>query len=98
LALALFGLEQKSEAAVRKQVSPWTVVGATAAKGWLSLRRWVLAIRQGRLFSEVRMIGADWTARQVAARAATVLAGRGPSELRAFDPVAAAFSGAAQVS
>lgn len=98
LALALFGIERMSEVAVRKRTSPWTLVGATAAEGWLRLRRWVRAIRDGRLFSEVHMLGADWTARHVAVRAATVLAGRGPSELRVFDLVAAAFVGATQFS
>jgi len=98
LALALFGIEGMSEAEVRKRTSPWMVVGATAAEGWLSLRRWIRAIRAGRLFSDVRMVGPGWTARQVAARAAVVLAGRGPSELRVFEPVWAAFIGAARFS
>ena len=97
LALALFGLEEKTEVETRKKTSPWSIGGVTAADGWLCLHRWVRAIRRGRLFSGLFTFSDTWTARQVAARAARALASRGPSEHRAHAPSAAAFIGAAHI-
>jgi hypothetical protein len=78
LALALFGVEAWPLPRVRAAVNPWTILGATAAAGWLAVRRWVRAVRQGRLFPRVRLDPADRTARQVAARTAHLLAALGP--------------------
>src|SRR5664279_688278 len=39
-ALALFGLGQKSPAEIRRQTSPFKVVGMTAAAGWATICRW----------------------------------------------------------
>lgn len=88
LALALFGIVGLCAKAVRAQVSPWAVVGATSASGWCTLLRWAEAVREGRLFPSVRAVPPDWSARQVAARAATTLAtlaplGQGPPDLAA---------------
>ena len=94
LAMALFGIEELTAAAVRERISPWQEVGATSAKGWLSLRRWVRAVRRGALFPLVARLPDSWTVRQVAARAAAVVSGRAPMLLRQADPVAAAFAGA----
>jgi hypothetical protein len=77
LALALFGVSGQSLRRVRARISPWATVGATSAAGWVSVRRWVKAVTEGRLFA-VRAVPATWTARQVAARAATTLAARAP--------------------
>lgn len=96
LALALFGLGEQSEAAVRQRSSPWQVVGATAAKGWSALRRWVRAIRSGRLWPSLTALRADWSVRDVARRVASALAARGPAQLRSADPAAAAFAAAEQ--
>ena len=96
LALALFGLDELSEAAVRERSSPWRIVGATAAKGWSTLRRWVRAILCGRLWPTLAALRADWSVRAVARRVASALAARGPAELRSAEPAAAAFAAAGQ--
>jgi hypothetical protein len=72
-ALWLFGVAKQSAARVRSQVSPWSTVGAAAAAGWATLRRWARAVRDRRLFALVRRCPPEWSARQVAARAATTL-------------------------
>ncbi len=79
LALALWGCGGQPAAVVRRQVSPFTVVGATAAAGWASLRRWSRAVRAGQLFPAVRALPAGARLRQVAARAATTLAACAPA-------------------
>jgi hypothetical protein len=73
-ALWLFGVARQSAARVRSQVSPWSTIGATAATGWATLRRWARAVRDRRLFALVRRCPPEWSARQVAARAASTLA------------------------
>jgi hypothetical protein len=78
LAAALYGVAGLAPAEVRAQVSPLRIVGATAASGWASLRRWAGAVRGGRLFPVVRALPADATLREVAARAATTLAAYAP--------------------
>ena len=78
LALALYGLAALPAVEVRHRVSPLRIVGATAASGWASLRRWCRAVRAGRLFPAVRALPAEATLREVAARAATTLAAFGP--------------------
>jgi hypothetical protein len=79
LALALWGCGVLAPAAVRRRVSPFAIVGATAAAGWASLRRWSRAVRAGRLFPVVRALPAEARLRQVAARAATTLAACAPA-------------------
>ena len=73
-ALWLFGVAKRSAAEVRRRVSPWATVGATAAAGWATLRRWARAVRDRALFAVVRRCPAEWSLRQVAARAATTIA------------------------
>jgi hypothetical protein len=77
LALALYGVARLSPRDVRRRVSPHRVVGATAAAGWASLRRWCRAVRAGELFV-VRALPAGATLREIAARAATTLAAYAP--------------------
>lgn len=95
-AMALFGLCGQSAFAVRRQVSPWSVVGATAASGWGSLKRWARAIRDGQLFGELRRCPAGWSLRQVAARAAAALAARSQNADRSLALAHHAWLGAAQ--
>lgn len=77
LALALWALHKVPARRVRQVVSPWARVGAAAASGWASLRRWV---RQApRLFSGVRPCPDGWTARQRAERIVTTLSARAPA-------------------
>ena len=92
LALALWALHRLSACDVRRRVSPWGVVGDTAAAGWASLRRWV---RQApRLFPGVRPCPDDWTDRQRAERIATTLAACAPATGDSL--IERVFSGAAQ--
>lgn len=93
-ALALFGLEGHSAAKIRRRTSPDKIVGATASTGWASLGRWCDAVRDGRLFSEVRACPAGFTRRQVAERAATAVGSRAPPPVDASLTVRA-FIGAA---
>jgi len=96
LALALFGIERVSPPAIRGQISPFGKVGYRAAAGWVTLGRWVDAVRSGQLFPRVRPSPAAFTRRQVAERAATTLGSRAPPPMDAPLTVRA-FIGAAQV-
>lgn len=93
VALALFGLASLSLQAVRKQVSPWNTVGATAARTWCTVPRWTRAVREGQLFA-VRRVPESWPPRKVAERAATTLAARAPLGQGPPDLVTDAFRGA----
>jgi hypothetical protein len=94
LALCLWGLLGLTLREVRRRISPWQVVGATAASGWATLRRWAQAIRQGALFPGVRACPLTFRLRQVAQRAATTLcAWCMPSEAEAPPSVCAFFGG-----
>lgn len=73
-AMALYGLARVAAAEVRQRVSPWSIVGATSAGTWASLKRWIRAVREGRLFAAVRRCPANWSPRQVAARVAAAIA------------------------
>lgn len=95
LALALFGLERMPLPRGRTAVSPWTTIGATAAAGWLSVRRWIRAVRDRRLFARLHLGGtAQQTAHQIAARVARALSALGPSAPTRADVRAAVFAGA----
>ena len=96
-ALALFGLEQKSHAEIRRQTSPFKIVGTTAVAGWATLCRWSDAVRRGRLFFGVRGCPDEFTRRQVAERAATTIGSRAPPPVEASLTVRA-FVGAAQAA
>jgi hypothetical protein len=98
LALAMWGVENFAPAEVRRSVSPWRRVGATAAASWASLRRWARAIRAAVLFARVRAAPADARLREVAARAATTLAAFAPSSANALPLASRAMLGAAHVS
>lgn len=73
-ALALYGLARRSAAEVRRCVSPWQQVGDAAFGSWATLRRWIKAVGDGRLFAMVRRCPSSWSLRQIAERAATTLA------------------------
>lgn len=93
-ALALFGVGKLPMSEVRRRVSPWRQVGASAFGSWLSLRRWVGAIRARRLFASVRSSPSGFTARDVAARAAQTLAALAPPSLAAAEIEQRVFAGA----
>lgn len=94
MCMALFGVCAMSLRAMRALVSPFTMVGATAAPGWGSVLRWVDAVRGGRLFEVVRPVPAEWSRRKAAERIATTLAASAPPRAAALDVVTAAFVGA----
>lgn len=76
LALALWS-GGESDAAVRGEVSPWQVVGATAQARWNALRRWALAASAGALWPSIRL-SVDWNKREIAKRVSAILMSRGP--------------------
>ena len=94
-ALALFGVQKLSAAEVRQKTSPWTIIGQIALTGWATLRRWIRAIRAGTLLSSLRVSPSDFTARQVAERAALGLASLGPPPSGEASVATRAFQGAA---
>ena len=77
-ALALFGALRLSPAAIRERVSPWRIVGVSAARRWVTLLRWTDAVAERRLFRCVRPAPLSWARRRVAERAATTIAGHAP--------------------
>jgi hypothetical protein len=94
LALALWSLTSLPPAEVRRRISPWPVVGATAAaEGWVTLRRWARAGRAGRLFGAVGRLLVG-TLRQVAGLLAAVALGHAPPILRHLPREAQVFHGA----
>lgn len=98
LALTLFGVARLPAAAVRRRISPSALIGATATTHWITLRRWIVAIRRGELFRDIRGIPASWSARQASERAATTLASLGPPTLRGPPLTERAFAGAAHAT
>jgi hypothetical protein len=96
LALALWGLCQRSAAQVRAAVNDWVHTGA-AVRGWRSLVRWAEQVGQGQLFAGLPMAAAG-SARQQAERAAQALCGHAPTEVRHQGLEAQAFAGASHVS
>jgi len=94
LALALSGIGRESPSAIRRQVSPFGKVGYQAARGWVTLRRWIDDVRSQRLFLGVRPCPVGFTRRQVAERAATTLGSRAPPPMDA-PLIVRAFNGAA---
>jgi hypothetical protein len=87
LALALWACRRAAAPAVRCRVSPWRIVGAAAAAGWASLRRWAQAAVTGALWPGL-LSTTEPTLRQGAARVVHLLAAMAPGgevlEVRAF--------------
>ena len=92
LALALWALLGMAAAAVRARISPFSIVGATTAGRWITLRRWARDAGRGRLFATLRAAPADFSARKHAERAASAVRALAPSSA-ALD--VAAFIGGA---
>lgn len=69
LALCLFGALKQPAHTVREALCPLFVVGEAAVGSWATLRRWIQAIRNKRLFASVRRCPNEFTLRQVAERA-----------------------------
>jgi hypothetical protein len=81
LALALWSLMGATEAATRRRVSPFAIVGAAAAARWMTLRRWATDAGAGRLFATSRAPPAGFVRRQHAERAAAALVALAPAGL-----------------
>jgi ferredoxin len=81
LALALWALLGMASAAVRARISPFSIVGATAAGRWTTLRRWALDAGRHRLFATSRAAPTDFSARKHAERAASAVRALAPSSV-----------------
>lgn len=88
VALALYGVQGASAREVRRRVCAWPIVGTST--GWPSLRRWIR--RSSSLWRCVRASPAQWSTRQRAERAATIVAAHAEQH---GDLVERAFAGAA---
>jgi hypothetical protein len=98
LALALWGLVGATALAVRRRISPAKEVGFTASTGWVTLRRWTKAVRQGDLFPSTPPAAPSATLRNVAALAATALAANADPTTRPLPLAHRAFLGAAHAA
>ena len=97
LALALWGLLGATAAQVRRRVCPATVLGAAAATGWATLRRWARDVGRGVLFPS-SPAGPAASLRRGAARAAAALAASADPTTRGLPIEHRAFLGAAQAA
>lgn len=94
LALLLVGTAGAALIEVRRRVSPWSA--SFDADSWVTVRRWLLAIDQGRLFPSVRPSPLAASLRQRAERAAMTLVAMAP--FTAEVPEAAVMAGAARAA
>jgi hypothetical protein len=93
-ALALFGVARLPEADVRRSTSPWQIVGSTAARRWWSLRRWIAAAVERRLFGRLPRPPDGCGAREAAKRIAIAASAHAPPTLASVPLPARAFFGA----
>jgi len=93
-ALALFGVARLPEAHVRRSTSPWRIVGAAAARRWVTLHRWVAAVIERRLLVQLPRPPDGRTARQTAAAIAIAASAHAPPTLASVPLPARAFLGA----
>ena len=96
VAFVLAGVRRLAQRAVRAQLCPWKTWGEGSASRWDALLDWIAAVREQRLFTDVRAAPEHWTTWQVAQRAATTISARGPPGLTPLE--AAAFAGAARTA
>jgi hypothetical protein len=100
-ALALWGLERRPAAEVRRRTSTTPApLGFGEPGRWASLRRWVVAAVRGVLFTGIRVPrpSAGSTPRQLAARVAAILAGHALPSMRQLGLAAQAFHGGGQMA
>ena len=95
LALALWGWALATASEVRRRIRPATQLGATAAMGWATLRRWARAVASQQLVVSAPPAGPHATLRQVAASAAATLAASAEPTTRGLSVAQRAFLGAA---
>lgn len=94
LALLLVGTVGAALIDVRRRVSPWSA--SFEADTWVTVRRWLRAIDQGRLFPSIRASPVAFSLRQRAERAAMTLIAMAPAAAEV--PEAAVMAGAAQAA
>ncbi|WP_437777129.1 hypothetical protein [Sorangium sp. So ce1097] len=94
LALLLVGTAGAALIEVRRRVSPWSA--SFDADSWATVRRWLRAIDQGRLFPSVRPSPPASSLRQRAERAAMTLVAMAPCAAEV--PEAAVMVGAARAA
>jgi hypothetical protein len=96
LALFLYGIKRRTHGQVRQAVSPWPPSTRDPARTvWITIGRWVDALREGTLFGRLEGIGAPyWCRRAVAERAAHVMSRAG--DCADPQPMSQVFFGAAQ--
>jgi hypothetical protein len=75
-ALALFGVERHPSAVVRRRISPWRVLGATAARSWRTLRSWLRSATKGQLLPGASAMSGR--PRELATRLSYTLAAKAP--------------------
>jgi hypothetical protein len=97
-ALALWGLALATAAEVRRRVCPAKVVGAAAAVGWATLRRWARDVARRRLFPSTPDPAPGASLRRIAASAAAALAASADPTTRALPLAHRAFLGAAHAA
>ena len=90
-ALSLFGISRLSPARVRERISPWHQVGATAARNWQTLRRWVSSVQVGELLP-VRPTR-NQKPKEVAAAVASMLSAQAPPSIRSLSVAHQTVSG-----
>lgn len=97
LALWMVGVLGLSTAEVRRRISPWQSFDAGV---WVSVRRWLKAIADGRLFpgAPSRAWPPGWSLRQRAERAAMTLRATAPPWCREGGPELEVMAGAARAA
>lgn len=93
MAFALWGIERQCPGVVRAAVSPWKLVGVSQAGRWRALKRWVQAVRDGRLFPG--LILTDSAVRALAEHVANIAIGHSPPADRRASLVQRAWQGGA---
>jgi hypothetical protein len=83
---------------VRRRISPATILGETAATGWVTLQRWARAVATKQLAASAPPAKPGATLRQVAAAAASALAASAAPATRGLPLEQRAFFGAAHAA
>ncbi len=83
-AIALYGVEHLPSREVHRRVSPWRIVGTSAAHGWKTLRRWLRAAESGALLAKTPAVSG--TPHEIASRLSYVLSASAPPAYR-YEPI-----------
>ena len=94
LAMALYGVLKLSFVKTRELVCPWPYLGFERPSVWATLKRWLQAVRERRLFATVRPCPTEWPNRKVAERVATTLGSMAPPKLHGRPWTERAYAGA----